>query len=410
MLVHCIKELIMVMQHSSKSSLLNDGIHVWNVIIILLIVRCFTVVNATTDTTSPSQNGVTPQRSLRLITYAATAGLAIASSAGHLAYYRLYENCDSPWINQNPDAVKSSLNIEWKRTVFGQDLALKIIRNMLVSHLRRVATGKSKKPLVLSFHGGIGTGKTLVGSLLAKVLYKKGENSSFVYRLHLVDMLINTKTVNEKRNVIKNEIKTIIRRCGRPLIIFEEIDKLEEAVIDVLFPYFDQQYSVGNIDFRKAIFVFSSNIGAREISYETCIQFNKTQESSDFDVEQFYHIIRQASYNGLSKQQSSSQFSSRGGFTMAKFIKHCLISSFVPFLPLEMNHVLKCMEASLTERNDIMKILKRKPDLKGAFFSLIYPKISRISPPGCTKTFSVNGCKRVSAIIDQEVDSFFYPN
>ena len=391
-----------------------SSVYICNVILMLLIARCYAVVDESMDAAFLSPNHIyTPSSSQMVvttrmktwITCVTSVGIAMASSAYY--NYRFNERCDVPWIHQDPDAVRKSLNIEWKKRVFGQDLALKVIRNMLVSHLKRVAVGKSKKPLVMSFHGGIGTGKTFVSTLLANVLYRKGENSSFVRRLHLVDMLSNSKTIDQKRNLIKNEIRTIVQLCSRALIIFDEVDKLEEGVIDVLFPYFDEQQSVGNINFRNTIFIFSSNVGARKINHEACIQFNKTDQSSQFDTERFYHIVRQASYDGLESHQSSSE-SLRGGFATAKFIKHCLVNSFVPFLPLQMNHVLKCMDASIAERDDIMKILKHKPALKSKFFSFILPKISKVSPPGCTKVFSVNGCKRVTSLFDQEMDSFFY--
>lgn len=145
---------------------------------------------------------------------------------------------------------------------------------MLISHLSRVTDGELKKPLVLSFNIGIGTVKTFVSKLLANVLYTKGENSTFVRRLFRTDMRINAKTIDEKRDIIRNQIRPIIQLCNRILIIFEEIDKMEEGVIDVLFSYFDQYQN----DFRDVTFIFSSNDGVHEINHETCTQLNKTEQ------------------------------------------------------------------------------------------------------------------------------------
>ena len=333
-------------------------------------------------------------------------GLIMGGGAIGYKYYNSMEACNSYWIHQDPDDVERALNSEWKKKVFGQDLALKVIRNSLLNHLKKVAAGNSEKPLVLSFHGGLGTGKTFVTDLLANLLFKEGENSSFVRRMHLIDMLSHLYTKDEKRHMIKNQIKTTVQSCSQSLIIIEEIDNLEPGIIDVLFSYFDQQKSVGGVDFRKAIFIFSSNTGTREISYETCKQFNLTEQRSQFDAEAFYRIIKHASYQGQSDPLSLS----RGGFAMSKLIKHDLINSFVPFLPLEKDHIVQCMEASFAKENEIVEKAKSNPRLKEKFFREIGKKISFHHPAGCSKTFSENGCKRVSIKIGQEADNFFFPD
>lgn len=119
----------------------------------------------------------------------------------------------------------------------------------------------------------------------------------------------------------------------------------------------------------------------------------------EFNVEQFYHVVNQTIYYSQSYQKESlGQSLSHGSYTTAKFIKHYLASPFIPFLSLEMTHVQQCIEASLAERDDMLKILEHQPDRKKAFLSLIYSKIPTVSPPSRRNTFSIYGCKKVPLI------------
>ncbi|EDV19337.1 uncharacterized protein TRIADDRAFT_33759 [Trichoplax adhaerens] len=317
---------------------------------------------------------------------------------GEYAYCQFKECDNAEWAIHDPNIFKAKLTKEWKQHVFGQDLALKIIRNMLTSHLVRISKKTSKKALVLSFHGGVGTGKTLVAKLLAKVLYKNGLSSSYVRRIHLKDFLTNLN-MDGKKHKLKTEIKRFVQSCTRPLVLFEEVDKLEAGVIDALSPYFDES-SVDNVSYANTIFIFTSNYASREINEEACRQFTVTTEVDDFDSENFYDIIRKISYRGTSADDSTS----RTGFASSEFVKHCLVSSFVPFLPLDMTHVLQCIDASLTRKlKDHEVSTLDKPERKNDLIKLIYSQIHTVNADRCRKSFSEHGCKKVGDIADREV-------
>lgn len=65
-----------------------------------------------------------------------------------------------------------------KNNLYGQHIAAEVVLNAITSH---VTKSKSKSPLVMSFHGPNGVGKSYVSRMIAKALYKQGENSKFFH-------------------------------------------------------------------------------------------------------------------------------------------------------------------------------------------------------------------------------------
>ena len=77
-----------------------------------------------------------------------------------------------------------------KDKVYGQHLVLKTV----VRHLRaHMTTENPSKALVLSFHGGTGTGKTYVSSIIANSMYKEGLNSHFVHFIQVTEKFPHKK-------------------------------------------------------------------------------------------------------------------------------------------------------------------------------------------------------------------------
>lgn len=87
-----------------------------------------------------------------------------------------YECCDSKNIVYDIDGLKADL----KANVFGQHIVDATIIPQLRAHKKNLLS--SEKPLVMSFHGTIGTGKNFVSELIIKHLYRKGENSQYVHK------------------------------------------------------------------------------------------------------------------------------------------------------------------------------------------------------------------------------------
>ena len=72
-------------------------------------------------------------------------------------------------------------DLEWDlyKNVYGQHLAQDIVSEAVDSFLQNKSPDR---PLVLSFHGSSGTGKTLVSSMLGNHLYGSAMSSPFVHQ------------------------------------------------------------------------------------------------------------------------------------------------------------------------------------------------------------------------------------
>lgn len=74
----------------------------------------------------------------------------------------------------------------------GQHIAKDVVLNAINSHMK-----KSKKPLVMSFHGANGVGKTYVSRMIAQSFFEKGENSRFFHFYYGLQNFPDKKKVSE---------------------------------------------------------------------------------------------------------------------------------------------------------------------------------------------------------------------
>jgi hypothetical protein len=67
---------------------------------------------------------------------------------------------------------------------------------------------------------------------------------------------------------VQDWIRGNVSACEASLFIFDEIDKMPAGMIDGIKPFIDHHSSVEGVDFRRAIFLFLSNTGGRDITRE----------------------------------------------------------------------------------------------------------------------------------------------
>lgn len=77
--------------------------------------------------------------------------------------------------------ISCQQDLEWDlyKNVYGQHLAQDIISEAVAAFLKEK---NPEKPLVLSFHGSSGTGKTLVSSIVGNHLYGLAMSSPYVHQ------------------------------------------------------------------------------------------------------------------------------------------------------------------------------------------------------------------------------------
>lgn len=103
------------------------------------------------------------------------------------------------------------------------------------------------------------------------------------------------------------------------------------GVLDGIKNIIDYNSHVENVDYKQAIFIFLSNTGASLITQQYLVLWRRGVPRSGITLNDFENIIIKGAFN------------EDGGFRYSDTIKNNLIDHYVPFLPLEEEHVRLCI-------------------------------------------------------------------
>ncbi|XP_008302302.1 torsin family 1 isoform X2 [Stegastes partitus] len=297
--------------------------------------------------------------------------VGLGATLGKTIYNYLHESCDKKWIAFNATGLKTDLDDK----LFGQHIASRIILKAVSGFM---SNDNPKKPLVLSLHGWTGTGKNFVSKLIADNIYREGMDSNFVHvftsTLHFPHPSQNATYKSQLQQWIKGNVTS----CERSMFIFDEMDKMHPGLIDSIKPYLDYYDKLDGVSYRKSIFIFLSNAGGERI-VETALDFWKGGRDRE-EIE----------LRDLEMSLSLSVFNNnQSGFFHTSLIDKNLVDFFVPFLPLEYQHIVQCAMAEMKDRGF-------DPDRdvadKVARDVVYFPKSERV--------FSVKGCKTIASKLD----------
>ncbi|XP_049950969.1 torsin-1B-like isoform X2 [Schistocerca serialis cubense] len=343
-----------------------------------------------------------------------------------------FECCDSTWEN----ADVSRLDYELAEKLYGQHIAHDLIVNAIRSHVK----GNNHKPLVMSFHGWPGGGKNYVTKFIMKNLFKNGETDKHV---HIFSGKAHFPLIEEVY-LYQHQLKTWIRgnvsRCSTSMFVFDEVDKMPPGVFDSMKPYLDHHGWFDHVDFRNAIFIFLSNTGSNVITRTMIELYKNGRKRNDLKLSDFENLIASGAFNekvtravvmlvmteikkrvkgnltvlfnqivrvsltcrssfpGLQRRLSSS-LPCTGGLHGSDTIAGNVIDHYVPFLPLEEEHVKKCVRDAFESKTSQ---LPSNSDLEEVLEYLTYG-------PEEMKIFSNSGCKRVSQKVATVVEKKRYP-
>ncbi|XP_065674107.1 torsin-1A-like [Hydra vulgaris] len=259
---------------------------------------------------------------------------------------------------------KNNLEQNLNANVFGQEYAIKRIVKIVNSTIKERET-----PLVMSFHGPTGTGKSYVSKIVANALFKNGTESKFV---HFIYSQINyagctPELLPKIKTDLLDFIKSKIILCERSLFIFDEFESMPEGLADVMTSILDHNEKVGNQDYRKSIFIFLSNIGDDMIINRLVNHYKNKNTRETIPLTDIENSIP-----NIAAQ-------SPGGFKNSKIISKSSISLYVPFLPLERKHVQQCAKKELEKR----KIEANSNNLNIVANEMIYDQYKYYSTQGC---------------------------
>ncbi|XP_030063813.1 prosalusin isoform X1 [Microcaecilia unicolor] len=267
------------------------------------------------------------------------------------------------------------LGCDLAQNVFGQHLARELLLKAVTDF---VALEEPLKPLVLSFHGWTGTGKTYVSSLVVKHLYRDGSRSPYVHQFSPTLHFPHAERIEQYKDDLKRWIQGNLSNCARSIFLFDEMDKMHPGLIDVIVPFLGSSWVVYGTNYRKAIFIFVSNAGGEQIN-RVALEFWRTRKDrEEMELRDLELAISKAVFDNP-----------HHGFWQSQIIDEQLIDLIVPFLPLQRNHVKQCVRSELKQQG----LLPQQNLLQSVTDSITYfPEEEQI--------FSSTGCKTVASRIN----------
>ncbi|XP_030643589.1 torsin-1A-like [Chanos chanos] len=264
------------------------------------------------------------------------------------------------------------LKTDLKNSLYGQHIASEVVLKAVSGFM---TDKRPSKPLVLSFHGGTGVGKNHVSNIIARNIYKKGENMKHVHVFMSEHHFPHKEQVETYKTQLKQWIRGNVSSFPRSMFVFDEMDKMNPGLIDVIKHYLGYYPQLDGVSFRKAIFIFLSNAGGNVI--------NKVVLGSRRDGEEREQL--QMNSRDMETNIFKDVFGDRNsGFWHSTLIDAHLIDHFIPFLPLEYRHVHQCVLAEMAALNITAN-------------DGLADRVARDMPyfPPEEKIFSVKGCKSV---------------
>ncbi|XP_034027022.1 prosalusin [Thalassophryne amazonica] len=291
------------------------------------------------------------------------------SSVFQKLYCTLSESCDC-------DFKPNTRDLEWDlyKNVYGQHLAQDIVSEEVAKFLKNKSPDR---PLVLSFHGSSGTGKTLVSSMLGNHLYGSAMSSSYVHQFVPTLHFPLPEVVDKYREELKSWVQGNLTECARSVFIFDEMEKMSPGVIDILEPFLGPSHVVFRTNYRKAIYIFISTVGEEVINKLALEHRQAGRDREEIRWTDLQEAIAMTVYNN-----------STSGFFQSSIIKQKLITRFVPFLPLTRSHVEHCARSQLCQRGHC----DRTDVVEAVGGDMLYTPVEG-------QYFSTTGCKAVPAKI-----------
>ena len=239
--------------------------------------------------------------------------------------FGVMECCTATYVNPNMSKFHSELALNF----YGQHIAKKTVFNAVRAHIKN---RHPQKPLVMSFHGWTGGGKNYLARMLVRSIYTKGEKSNFVHVFNSEVHFKHAHLVPMYKDQLQTWIQGNVSRCGHSVFVFDEIDHMPEGLVDALKPFLEAQPLFDGVDYRRSIFLFLSNTGAAPI-VEYCLKvWNEGRSRESISLAEMQELLIKSAYN------------QKSGLRLSGIIDRNLIDHFVPFLPLEREHVKKCIQ------------------------------------------------------------------
>lgn len=224
------------------------------------------------------------------------------------------ENLDDNILKYDLDGLEKTMH----REVFGQTLAIENIMGLLKDYL---ATHIHNKPLVVSFNGPSGVGKSHVGWLLAKH-FRSVMGSNSVLHYFTMHHCPNNSSVLTCQSELSQTISEMVTQAEIeekiPLFILDEVEFMSPSLLDTLSGFFQTNQTN---EFLNAVYILISNLGGDEIT----------------DV-----LLQKVADDITQQQWQVEELRSAVHPVLSHIHPLWALVEIVPFVLLEKNHILNC--------------------------------------------------------------------
>lgn len=281
----------------------------------------------------------------------------------------MIECCGDVHLHANLTGLRKAL----RQSLFGQHLVSEPVVSTIRGHINNP---DPKKPLVISFHGWTGNGKNFVVNFVAEHLFYYGMQSRFIHKfIASMDFAHASHSLRYREEVRRQIIETAASCERQTLFIFDEMDKLPDGVVDGIVPLLRHNtHHIRGVDLRRTIFVFISNVGGEEINDYVTDAYQSGRSRETLSTGEMERVI--------------SQVKTRDNW-FRSLTEVDAIDLYVPFLPMEREHIKLCAKADMERKGYIYSTT----DLEKVASEMTYfPEDSQL--------FSLSGCKKVSSKTD----------
>ena len=290
---------------------------------------------------------------------------------------KFQECCSDPWVRTSPEILQE---LEKNLTVqlHGQPFVNRIVFKAVKKHMMDKDPSKA---LVMSFHGGSGTGKNYVSEIIAKAIFQLGTKSQYFVRIGGKDEFPEKDPVlvRRYRESLKQKVVDKLKACKRSIFVIDEIDDIAPGVLDILTPFLDHgHYKVEGAEKHFSTFLFLGNTGFRKITEVLYRHWQVGKSRSALVLKDMETMINKESFN------------EEGGFKGSVIMHKNLIDHYIAFLPLEKKHVRMCIEDHIRTKYGI----RRNSD----FVDQVVEEMEYI--PADSQLYARTGCKRVQKKVD----------
>ncbi|KAL0979606.1 hypothetical protein UPYG_G00187210 [Umbra pygmaea] len=267
--------------------------------------------------------------------------------------------------------------LEWDlyKNLYGQHLAQDIVSEEVSNFLLKE---NPDRPLVLSFHGASGTGKTMVSSMIGRHLFGTAMGSPYIHQFVPTLHFPLADRIQQYKGELKRWVQGNLTACARSIFIFDEMEKMPPGLIDIVKPFLGPSHAVFGTNYRKAIYIFISTVGEEVINRVALETRQAGKEREEIRLVDLEEAILQAVFNNK-----------QSGFFQSRIIQEKVLTSVVPFLPLARCHVERCAHRELCQRGEC----KRNDVAEAVGGAVAYMPVHG-------RHFSSTGCKSVPAKVN----------